>query len=81
MIRAVVALLALTAGAPSAAREPLGLDTLLAELAGNGAFSGAVVVRDARGTRFARGYGRPIPSPADASPLIHRSTAARSPSR
>jgi len=57
MIRAVVALLALTAGAPSAAREPLGLDTLLAELAGNGAFSGAVVVRDARGTRFARGYG------------------------
>lgn len=85
MIRAVAALLALTASAPSTAREPHGLDALLTELAGNGAFSGAVVVRDARGTRFAKGYGLADPftgrrftpdTPVDSGSLAKPVTAA-----
>lgn len=82
---AVAAVLALAAGGTATAREPPGLDTLLADLAGTGAFSGAVVVRDARGTRFARGYGPADPfsgrrftpdTPVDSGSLAKPVTAA-----
>ncbi len=85
MIRAVVALLALCASTSTAAREPLGLDALLAGLERSGAFSGAVVVRDGRGTRFAKGYGLADPftgrhftpdTPVDSGSLAKPVTAA-----
>ena len=57
MIRLAVALLALAAGNAAVARGPAGLDKALTELARQGQFSGAVVIRDSRGVRFARGYG------------------------
>lgn len=85
MIRALVAMLALTASATSPAREPDTLDKLLTELAHNGYVSGAVVIRDARGTRFARGYGLTDPftgrtftpdTPVDSASLAKPVTAA-----
>ena len=84
MKRMLAAVLALTAGA-AAAREPAGLDRLLAGLAGKGAFSGAIVVRDARGVRFAKGYGMADPfagrrftpdTPVDSGSLAKPVTAA-----
>lgn len=41
----------------TAAREPVGLHHALSQLARQGQFSGAVVVRGPEGVRFARGYG------------------------
>ncbi len=52
----LAAVLLLPAGAAKA-QEPPGLHAALDRLAREGRFSGAVVVRDARGERFARGYG------------------------
>ena len=48
---------AMLAQPPAAAREPAGLHRALAQLARDGRFSGAVVVRGPEGVRFARGYG------------------------
>lgn len=57
MIRGALAALALVGSAAAAAREPAGLHEALSQLARDGRFSGAVVVRGADGVRFARGYG------------------------
>lgn len=57
MIRHTLAALALVGSAAAMAREPAGLHETLSELARDGRFSGAVVVRGADGVRFARGYG------------------------
>ena len=85
MIRLAVAVLALAAGNAAAARGPAGLDEALAELAREGRFSGAVVIRDSRGVRFARGYGPADPfsgraftadTPVDSASLAKPVTAA-----
>lgn len=57
-----LAILAALLVSPAAeAREPTGLHDMLDQLARQGRFSGAVVVRDAAGVRFARGYGSADP--------------------
>ncbi len=56
----LAAVLLLPAGAAEA-QEPPGLHAALDRLAREGRFSGAVVVRGARGERFARGYGHADP--------------------
>ena len=71
----------------SAARadEPAGLRDALNQLTSDGKFSGAVVIRDARGVRFSRGYGLADPfegrkftpdTPADSGSLAKPITAA-----
>ena len=59
MIRQALAAFALTFAAVGAAeaREPPGLHQALQQLTLSGKFSGAVVIRDEQGVRFARGYG------------------------
>ena len=73
------------AGSQAAAREPAGLHETLDKLTREGKFSGAVVVRDAAGTRFARGYGWADPfekrlftpdTPADSGSLAKPITSA-----
>ncbi|MGI8611840.1 MAG: serine hydrolase domain-containing protein, partial [Sphingomicrobium sp.] len=79
-----LALTALTVGAASGASEPPGLHAALDRLAREQKFSGAVVVRDARGVLFARGYGpadpftgraftpdTPVDSASLAKPVTH----------
>ena len=61
MIRSALPALALACGAAASAAPPPGLHAALDQLAGEGRFSGAVVVRDSRGLRFARGYGMADP--------------------
>ena len=53
----LVAAAALTAAAPASAQGPGSLDSALRLLSALGKFDGAVVVRDASGVRFSRGYG------------------------
>lgn len=60
-MRLALAALALVAGTAAAAREPQGMHAALEQLTREGRFSGAVVVRDADGVRFARGYGMADP--------------------
>ena len=85
MIRLALAALALVAGAAAGARELAGLDAALKELARDGRFSGAVVVRGADGVRFARGYGLADPftgrrftpdTPVDSASLAKPVTSA-----
>ena len=85
MIRLAFAALVLMLGAGAAAREPAGLGDALDRLAREGKFSGAVVVRDADGVRFARGYGLADPfagrrftpdTPVDSGSLAKPATAA-----
>jgi CubicO group peptidase (beta-lactamase class C family) len=85
MIRAAVAALAFSAVGSAGAAEPIGLHASLETLARDGKFSGAVVIRDARGVRFARGYGRADPfagrrftaaTPVDSASLAKPVTAA-----
>lgn len=84
MIRLAVALLVVAASG-AAAREPAGLHQALERAAADGRFSGAVVVRDRRGTAFARGYGPADPftgraftpaTPVDSASLAKPVTAA-----
>ena len=85
MIRLALAAALLGVGAAAQARDISGLDRALRRLAGEGAFSGAVVVRDATGVRFARGYGLADPfarraftpdTPVDSGSLAKPVTAA-----
>ena len=85
MSRLALAAALLCAGPAARARDIAGLDTALQRLAGEGAFSGAVVVRDATGVRFARGYGLADPfarrafapdTPVDSGSLAKPVTAA-----
>lgn len=85
VVRLSSAAIGLIAGAAAQAREPPDLHVTLARLAGEGRFSGAVVVRDARGERFARGYGYSDPfsrrlftpdTPVDSGSLAKPVTAA-----
>lgn len=85
MIRALAAAAALLVGGGAAASEPAGLHDALVELEKTGQFSGAVVIRDARGVRFARAYGmadpfagRPftVDTPVDSGSLPKPITAA-----
>jgi CubicO group peptidase (beta-lactamase class C family) len=81
-----VALLALlTIGTAAEAQEPAGLHDVLSRLAKEGRFSGAVVIRDQKGVRFARGYGMADPfvgraftpdTPVDSGSLAKPVTAA-----
>ena len=80
-----VLLATLTIGAAAGAREPAGLDELLKRLEREGRFSGAVVVRDATGVLFSRGYGPADPfakraftpdTPVDSASLAKPVTAA-----
>jgi CubicO group peptidase (beta-lactamase class C family) len=57
MIRALFGAVLLFAATESAAAEPEGLHQALERLAGEGRFSGAVVIRDSEGEIFSRGYG------------------------
>lgn len=85
MIRLALAAALLGAGAAAPASGISGLDRALQRLASEGAFSGAVVVRDAKGVRFARGYGLADPfarraftpeTPVDSGSLAKPVTAA-----
>lgn len=85
MIRLAFAAALLGAGAAAPASGISGLDRALQRLAGEGAFSGAVVVRDAKGVRFARGFGLADPfeprafspeTPVDSGSLAKPVTAA-----
>jgi CubicO group peptidase (beta-lactamase class C family) len=85
MIRQAIAAVALSIAPAVGAQEPEGLHEALTELATTGRFSGAVVVRDANGIRFARGYGPADPftgraftaeTPADSGSLAKPVTAA-----
>lgn len=76
---------ALVLSASAGASEPVGLHQLLDQLATEGRFSGAVVIRDAKGVRFARGYGAADPftgraftpdTPVDSGSLAKPVTAA-----
>ena len=69
----------------AAAREPVGLHQALNQLARQGQFSGAVVVRGPEGVRFARGYGAADPftgraftpdTPVDSGSIAKPVTAA-----
>lgn len=69
----------------ASARAPEGLDAALERLARDGQFSGAVVVRNAKGVRFSRGYGFADPfarvrftgdTPVDSASLAKPVTAA-----
>ncbi len=60
-MRRAFALLAVCAGTAGQAAEPTGLHSALEQLSGEGRFSGAVVMRDAAGIRFSRGYGQSDP--------------------
>lgn len=84
----VALLLAAAVTVPSpaaAAREPAGLHHALSQLARQGQFSGAVVVRGPEGVRFARGYGAADPfmgraftpeTPVDSGSIAKPVTAA-----
>lgn len=82
----LMAAAALAVASPSArAGEPPGLHAALERLSREGRFSGAVVVRDASGVRFARGYGPADPftdrrftpdTPVDSASLAKPVTAA-----
>lgn len=61
MIRLAFAALGLTAAGTAHAAEPAGLHRELQQLARDGKFSGAVVIADSNGIRFARGYGMADP--------------------
>jgi CubicO group peptidase (beta-lactamase class C family) len=83
--RALLAALAVLSATAAGAREPAGLHQALDQLARDGRFSGAVVVRDGRGERFARGYGHADPftrrpftpaTPVDSASLAKPVTAA-----
>ena len=85
--RGALALLSasMLAAAGALAREPEGLHRALDQLAREGKFSGAVVVRGPEGVRFARGYGwadpyekRPFTpeTPADSASLAKPVTSA-----
>src|SRR5262245_15374751 len=69
----------------AATREPPSLHDALEQLVRDGRFSGAVVIRDARGVRFAQGYGLADPfsgrrftpdTPVDSASLSKPVTAA-----
>lgn len=84
-MKLLVLLATLTIGGQAGAREPDGLHDLLDRLTREGRFSGAVVVRDAAGIRFARGYGMADPfsgraftpdTPVDSGSLAKPVTAA-----
>ncbi len=71
--------------ASAMAQEPVGLHRLLDRLTTEGRYSGAVVIRDAKGVRFARGYGSADPftgraftpdTPVDSGSLAKPVTAA-----
>src|SRR5687767_8873068 len=73
------------ASAAATAREPPGLHQALNQLAREGQFSGAVVVRGPEGVRFARGYGAADPftgraftpdTPVDSGSIAKPVTAA-----
>lgn len=83
MVAAV--LTAVTACTTSGPSSDSAVPDALARLARDGAFSGAVVIRDARGIRFARGYGFADPftrrsftpdTPVDSASLAKPVTAA-----
>ena len=85
MHRLALAFIALTLSVPAGASEPPGLHPALARLTAEGKFSGAVVVRHARGTVFSRGYGPADPftgrpftpgTPVDSGSLAKPVTAA-----
>lgn len=85
MIRVALAAAFMAAGEASHGTEPLGLHIALEQLARDGRFSGAVVVIDSTGTRFARGYGMADPferrpftpdTPVDSGSLAKPVTAA-----
>ena len=76
---------ALIIGPAAMAQEPSGLHSTLNQLASEHRFSGAVVIRDAEGVRFARGYGLADPfsgraftpdTPVDSASLAKPVTAA-----
>ena len=78
-------LVALILSTAAEAREPAGLHEILTALAREGRFSGAVVIRDGKGVRFARGYGLADPftaraftpeTPVDSASLAKPVTAA-----
>lgn len=80
-----MAALAALFSAAAGAREPPGLHLALTQLEQRQQFSGAVVIRDARGTSFARGYGFADPfskrrftpsTPVDSASLAKPVTAA-----
>jgi CubicO group peptidase (beta-lactamase class C family) len=82
---AILILLAVSTVASAAGTETEGLHQALDQLARDGKFSGAVVVRGAEGVRFARGYGWADPfeqraftpdTPADSGSLAKPITAA-----
>lgn len=81
----VLVLLCCAAGVAAQAAEPPKLHETLEQLARDGKFSGAVVVRGEEGVRFARGYGLADPfdgraftpeTPADSGSLAKPVTAA-----
>lgn len=81
----VLASAVIVATPAAAASEPSGLHEALEQLAREGQFSGAVVVRGAEGVRFARGYGFADPftgrlftpdTPADSGSIAKPITAA-----
>lgn len=85
MMPRALAALALLCSAAAESREPAGLHAVLSALEREGKFSGAVVVRDANGVRFARGYGMADPftgrrftpdTPVDSASLAKPVTAA-----
>ena len=85
MIRLALAAAFMVAGEAAHGAEPAGLHTALEQLAREGQFSGAVVVVDSTGTRFARGYGMADPfekrrftpdTPVDSGSLAKPVTAA-----
>lgn len=85
MIRTALAALSLVGAAGADARDAPTLHQALEQLARQNSFSGAVVVRDARGLRFSRGYGMADPfagraftptTPVDSASLAKPVTAA-----
>lgn len=85
MMHRLLAAVLIPIGAAAGAAEPRGLHAALDDLAREGAFSGAVVIRDAAGVRFARGYGPADPftgraftpdTPVDSGSLAKPVTAA-----
>ena len=57
LVKWIFAAVVLTTGAAGGAAVPRGLHAALESLARDGSFSGAVVIHDEAGVRFARGYG------------------------
>jgi CubicO group peptidase (beta-lactamase class C family) len=85
VIRTAVAAAACVIAFSAEAREPGRLHRRLDQLSRDGLFSGAVVIRDARGVQFARGYGLADPfegrrftpqTPVDSGSLAKPVTAA-----